>query len=85
MEMQLLSHCFQKHIFPCERPFVGFTGCGIGDCKTFPLQKRKEMEKESTVGMENVAAKSRKTKNEDHLLFLRKDTTKFPFESFIGG
>jgi len=45
------------------------------------------MDKESNVGMENVAGKSRKTKNEDPLPFLRKGTTKFPFESStsVGG
>eukprot|EP00253_Pinus_taeda_P010810 PITA_10810 len=35
--------------------------------------------------MENVVSKSRKPKNEDPLPFLRKATTKFPFESSIGG
>ena len=63
---------------------LALPSCGIGACKVVPLQKRKEMEKESNVGMENVTAKSRKTKNEDPLPFLRKGTTKFPCESSIG-
>eukprot|EP00253_Pinus_taeda_P035917 PITA_35917 len=64
---------------------LALPSCGIGACKVVLLQKRKEMEKEFIVGMENVAAKSRKTKNEDPLPFLRKGSTKFPFESSIGG
>ena len=64
---------------------MALPGCGIETCKVVPLQKRKEMEREFTNGMANVAAKSRKTKNEDPLPFLRKGTTKFPFESSIGG
>lgn len=59
--------------------------CGVGACKAVPLQKMKEMEKEFIVGMANLVAKSRKTKNDDPLPFLRKGTTKFPFESPVGG
>eukprot|EP00253_Pinus_taeda_P034875 PITA_34875 len=76
---------FKSTYFHVKGHLLALPGCGIAACKAVSLQKRKEMEKESTVGMENVAAKSRKTKNEDPLPFLKKGTAKFPFESSIGG
>ena len=64
---------------------LAIPGCGIGACKDIPSQKRKELEKEAHVGMEHVAlaskSKAPKGKNEDPLPFLRKATSKFPFES----
>lgn len=76
---------FKSTYYHMKGHLLALPGCGIGSCKVVPLQKRKEMEKEFTVGMENVVAKSRKTKNEDPHPFFRKGTTKFPFKSSIGG
>jgi hypothetical protein len=42
--------------------------------------KRRELEREANVGEEIVAAASRKTNNEDPLPFLRKPSSKHPFQ-----
>jgi len=75
---------FTSTYFRVKGHLLALPGCGVGACTQVLLEKRKEMEKEFIVGMANVAAKSRKTKNDDLLPFFR-STTKFPSESSIGG
>ena len=48
---------FKRTYYRVKGHLLALPGCGIGTCKVVPLQKRKEMEKEFIVGMENVAAK----------------------------
>ena len=43
------------------------------------------MEKEQSIGEANVAAKSKKSKTDDPLPFLRKSSSKFPFETSSRG
>ena len=48
---------FTSTYFHVKDHLLALLGCGVGACTQVPLQKRKEMEKEFTVGMENVVAK----------------------------
>jgi hypothetical protein len=55
------------------------TPCGLRPCQGMSAPKRSELEREANDGEGIVAATSRKTKNEDPLLFLRKPSSKHPF------
>jgi hypothetical protein len=55
------------------------TPCGLGPCQGVSASKRRELEREANVGEGIVATTSRKTKNEDPLPFLRKQSSKYPF------
>lgn len=48
---------FTRTYFRVKGHLLALPGCGVGACTQVPLQKRKEMEKEFIVGMENVVAK----------------------------
>ena len=43
--------------FHVKSNLLDLPGCGIGACTKVTLSKRKEIERESNVGMESVAAK----------------------------
>ena len=64
---------------------LGIPGCGIKCCTAIELPDRKELEKEQSIGEANVAAKSKKSKTDDPLPFLRKSSRKFPFETSSRG
>jgi len=61
---------------------LALPSCGIAACTKVSIAKKKEMEREANVGMENVATKSKKN---NPLRFLRKNSNKFPFECSGGG
>jgi hypothetical protein len=76
---------FKSTYYRVKGHLLALPGCGIGACTSCSFTKEERNGKRVQCWYGKCGCKIKKTKNEDPLPFLRKGTTKFPFESSTWG